>query len=291
MTRIECTTKLTEYQTKKIEKLQNECMATDGTQGKLCLDSALNFYGDMPCFYLSWDYGRLAGVLTVFAPVADTAEISALVKPEYRRRGHFRDMFFEARKQFNKFGVTKEVFVHEKGSPGGEEMLTAHGAAVDHSEYFMVWQAERERKPVDADGLLLKVARSCDEQDMTAINMSAFGEDEEGALNMVRKNVSCSDILCYNAFCGGEMVGVCNVNVKPDALTVFGLGVAPTHQGKGYGRLMLGELVRLLKSRYKQDIVLEVDCANSRAISLYRTSGFAVKTQYDYYEIHDNTTK
>lgn len=290
MTRIESTKKLTEYQIKKIKKLQNECMAADGTQGKLCLDSALNFFEEMPSFYLTWDYGRLVGVLTVFAPVADTAEISALVKPEYRRMGYFGAMLSATRKQFNKFGVTKEVFVHEAGSPGGKEMLTAHGAAVEHSEYLMVWQAERERKAFDADGLLLTAARSCDEKDMISINMGAFGEDEESTANMVCTNLS-RDILCYNAFSGGEMVGVCCVNVKPDALTVFGLGVAPKHQGKGYGRIMLGEIIRLLKSRYKQDIVLEVDSVNKRAVSLYRTSGFTVKTQYDYYEIDDNTTK
>lgn len=291
MTRIESTKKLTEYQIKKIKKLQNECMAADGTQGKLCLDSALNFFKDMPCFYLTWDYGRLVGVLSVFAPVADTAEISALVKPDYRRMGYYGTMLSAARKQFNKYGVTKEVFVHEVGSPGGKEMLTAHGAAVDHSEYLMVWQEQRERKPFAADGLLLMAARSCDEKDMTTINMAVFGEDEEGAANMVRKNLNGKDILCYNAYSGGEMVGVCCVNVKPDALTLFGLGIAPTHQGKGYGRIMLGEIIRLLKSRFKQDIELEVDTVNKRAVSLYRTSGFAVKTQYDYYEIDDNTTK
>ena len=47
---------------------------------------------------------------------------------------------------------------------------------------------------------------------------------------------------------------------------------------------MLAQVISETQKMDSREIVLEVDSENARAFHLYTTSGFTVRTQYDYYE-------
>lgn len=64
---------------------------------------------------------------------------------------------------------------------------------------------------------------------------------------------------------------------------VLNLCITPSEQGKGYGRLMMNEIMSSLKNRLVTTIVLEVRPTNLTAIKLYQSLGFrreAIKKGY-----------
>ncbi|MBW4839450.1 MAG: GNAT family N-acetyltransferase, partial [Paenibacillaceae bacterium] len=59
--------------------------------------------------------------------------------------------------------------------------------------------------------------------------------------------------------------------------------VLPSHQGRGYGREMLAQTVRLLLAQGRSRIRLSVAADNRSALELYRKTGFAMVSESSYY--------
>lgn len=80
-------------------------------------------------------------------------------------------------------------------------------------------------------------------------------------------------IVCY----GISTVGA-------DESHILNVCVDPTYQGKGYGRLMLRQLVSIAQRCGAGTVFLEVRPSNPGAIKLYRSEGFNdLGTRRDYY--------
>lgn len=60
----------------------------------------------------------------------------------------------------------------------------------------------------------------------------------------------------------------------PDEVHLLNLSVTSPMQGRGYGREMLRWLLRDASARGARGMLLEVRPSNTRAIALYRSSGF-----------------
>ena len=65
--------------------------------------------------------------------------------------------------------------------------------------------------------------------------------------------------------------GYCAVLDEADIMTI---GVLPKEQGKGFGRKLLDELLRVAKEQNVHSVWLEVRVSNEPAISLYKSFGF-----------------
>lgn len=59
-----------------------------------------------------------------------------------------------------------------------------------------------------------------------------------------------------------------------DELQLLDMGVLPEERRKGYGRALLGELLRFAQRERKRLLLLEVRQSNEPAIRLYRSLGF-----------------
>lgn len=55
---------------------------------------------------------------------------------------------------------------------------------------------------------------------------------------------------------------------------IMTIGIAPTHQGRGYGRLMLDALLTHERERGSEQVFLEVRVDNEVAIGMYERAGF-----------------
>lgn len=74
------------------------------------------------------------------------------------------------------------------------------------------------------------------------------------------------EVVCYGGFYMVLDEGqIANVAVRADM------------RGRGYGRLLMQELLELAKSRGVKRITLEVKDSNERAVGLYRSLGFTVE--------------
>jgi RimJ/RimL family protein N-acetyltransferase len=69
-----------------------------------------------------------------------------------------------------------------------------------------------------------------------------------------------------------------------------GIGIHPQYRGKGYGSVMLGEVISYVKSSGFQRIELTVASSNSQAIRMYEKAGFrneGTLRKYSYLKSED----
>ncbi len=67
-----------------------------------------------------------------------------------------------------------------------------------------------------------------------------------------------------------------------DSLCLHKIFVEENAQGKGFGKKLLSEMLRIARGE-SRDIWLTVDPVNNRAINLYKSMGLEVKTYDDHY--------
>ena len=66
------------------------------------------------------------------------------------------------------------------------------------------------------------------------------------------------------------------------------IAVAPDQQGKGYGKLILNEVMARLAAHGAESLFLEVRVSNERARNLYRNAGFQeISRRKGYYPTRD----
>lgn len=67
------------------------------------------------------------------------------------------------------------------------------------------------------------------------------------------------------------------------------IAVAPSVQGKGYGRILLNQLLQQAVLNQVDDLFLEVRASNKAAIGLYQSSGFVqIDIRKNYYPVINN---
>ena len=93
------------------------------------------------------------------------------------------------------------------------------------------------------------------------------------------------DALFLSAVEEEKIVGYIGlIQAGPEA-DITNVAVKESCRGKGIGRLLVGRMLDLAKSRGVEDIFLEVRVSNDPAIRLYRSFGFEpVGLRKDYYE-------
>ena len=270
---------LTEVQTAQIRELEAACAGKDGADSRISLDNGINAEPDMDCFFLLTEGDVLIGVISVFAPTKDVAELSGCVHPDFRRQGHFKQLLASASAAVCQYGYETLLLVHEASMPDGEAIARKWGLTIEHSEYRLRYTGGAKAPESSVE---VRRVQEEDIPEMIVLSAEAFDESPDTARRHVESGFGDAQRHNYVAVAEGEIVGICGVSTGDPALYLFGLGVSPRHQGKGYGRSIIGQIVHALQPEGR-DIEIEVDSENERAFHLYKTSGFTVISQYDYY--------
>ena len=274
---------LSEEQTEAVRALEQICRAHDGLKGTVFLSNEINFSKEIDSFYLLYEEERLVSFVALFIPMPKEAEVSAFTLPEYRRIGCFSTLLQSAGEELKKFGISRILFVNEPQSADAVSAAKHYGAKYEYSEYLLTYDRSTQReKPAERNGLRLERAVPSATEEMAKLSVAFFHDEFSEALSIVSKSMQSPEIECWCAFLDSRMVGLCNVNLEGDSISIFGLGIDPEFQGKGYGRQMLGLLLDRLTAREEREITLEVSSTNEAAYRLYITSGFRVETQFDY---------
>lgn len=93
------------------------------------------------------------------------------------------------------------------------------------------------------------------------------------------------DALFLSAVEDEKIVGYIGLIAAGPEADITNVAVKETYRGKGIGRQLVGEMIRLAKERGVEDIFLEVRVSNDPAIKLYSSFGFQnVGLRKDYYE-------
>jgi ribosomal protein S18 acetylase RimI-like enzyme len=245
------------------------------------LSNEINFNREIDCFYLLYDGESLVSFLSLFVLLQDEAEVSAYTLPDFRKRGYFHTLFEKAAEELKKYGIAKVLFVCEPAGRAALKVLKTYGAGLSHSEYRMAYESGDYRK--SDSSLRLEPASQNHLAEMAALDSLLFDCSHEESLSQLNKSLASENIKSFGAFLGGKLVGVCSASFQDDGATIYGIGISPECQGNGYGRELLNLLLEQILLENPCEISLEVSSTNTVAYQLYRTNGFHVKTQYDYY--------
>jgi GNAT superfamily N-acetyltransferase len=232
----------------------------------------------LPAWFLARQGGSLVGFLTVFAPTAETVEVSAFVAPARRRQGVFTRLLSEARRVW---GERRWLLVAERRGEGEKTALRLGTLAFTEATLFLPAAA---RPPFQGlpDGLTLEAGS--DEVDALGSVLDRANGDDPGShrafLNHVVSDPSRRLVVLKQ---GDRPVGVGGLHQDGDSTGLFALGIDPDHQGKGWGRALVLGLLDL--GAGGKEFVIDVDSTNDRAEKLYRSVGFTDRLVTDYYEL------
>ena len=90
--------------------------------------------------------------------------------------------------------------------------------------------------------------------------------------------------LYLGLFDENNLIGYAGALITFDSADIIKIGVLKTEQGKGYGKLLLTDLINHLKQLNVSEILLEVEHENFKAINLYLGAGFVeISERKNYY--------
>ncbi len=272
---------LSSEQIKQYRELEQTCRQHDRLERTAFLSNELNFNTQIDSFYLLYEGNTLVGVLSMFLPTKDASEISAYTLPEYRHRGCFHLLLQTAEEELKKYGINQILFVQEPQSKDAQAVLNHYQAKYAYTEYLMTY--DRTVYQEKESRIRLFPAEQANATEMASIDSVLFEEDYDESLSMTEKSIASPHIEQYCAFLDDTLVGICNANLENGDISIYGVGIKPEFQGKGYGRELLNLLLGRLLRHKDRNITLEVSSRNEIAYRLYITSGFRAVTQYDYY--------
>lgn len=232
----------------------------------------------LPGGFQAWEGGRLVGSLTLFAPPGHTAQVSAFVPTENRRKGIFSALLAEAEAACRAWGAEQLLLVCGGESGDGQAVAAHWGLPLDHSELVLVCRGPRPEGKKDP---ALRLAGLQDLEQVAALTEAAFGDSPAEALSMVETTLSDPARQCWGLWEGEKLLAVAGVGPAAEGLSIYSVAVDPARQGQGLGRrLMAGLLAVLPRDRA---LVVEVDSVNRPARALYKAFGFKETRRQDYF--------
>lgn len=275
---------LTQADLEEIRQLAQRCNAYERLDLKLNWSILEQRPADQTNDFLFYEDGKLVGFIPLFSFSEGEAEISGMVHPAYRRRGIFTTLYREVRAECQQRGLMKILLIVEPISAAGQAFVHALGADYDHTEYKMV--LEKLVMPTRFDEHLhLRPATLKDLPLLAHITAVSFDMPEDDVSWYVADKLEQPEHGFYVGEMDGVVIGKIDVSYSSHGGHIYGFGVLPVYQGRGYGRQILARTVQEILVRGHQQITLEVATTNKQALSLYQSCGFNEMSCYDYYRV------
>ncbi|HZU70231.1 MAG TPA: GNAT family N-acetyltransferase [Ktedonobacteraceae bacterium] len=275
---------LSDVELAAIEQLIATCNAYEGLRMRLSTEWLKKRTGDQTNDFLYYEDARLAGYLNIDSHGVLEKELTGMVHPDYRRRGIFSALLAAAREECDRRGVKKLILVCEDGSLSGKAFAQAVGAHHDFSEHEMVLGTFHE-KPVVSPQLHVRKAGAEDLEAIALIHATSFGDDLQRSRSYTEICLRRPWCTFYLGLLGEEPVACLRLDDLEEEFGIYGFGVRPEYQGRGYGRQLLQDIIRMLRAGSTRGIMLDVETNNTNAVGLYLSCGFEIRTTYGYYDL------
>ncbi|MDN3450359.1 GNAT family N-acetyltransferase [Planococcus sp. APC 3906] len=270
---------LTTEQFTDIEQLQKEVEAHDGLEMKLNWDMLRNRSTE-GLDMLHYEKEELIAFLGMY-PFGSTIEVTGMVKPSERRKGHFTRLFEEAMGAVRRAGFKKILLNAPASSSAAKEFLLRQGARYAFSEHQMQWQPQPLENTTD-DFILREAARE-DLELRVRLDVEVFNVSLENAVateSRINRDEH-TEMLMIDV--SDNTIGKIRVKRENGQAWIYGFSILPEHQGKGFGRKVLRRIVKQQSER-GHSVHLEVETKNANALRLYESVGFEIVHAQDYYE-------
>ncbi|MFS0883438.1 GNAT family N-acetyltransferase [Metabacillus niabensis] len=134
-----------------------------------------------------------------------------------------------------------------------------------------------------APTISLQKAEQHDLDGIIRLSQEIFNDDYEVAKSIITRTLEANNRVQYVAKLEGKRIGIGSVSVENNEASIFGVGVSPKYQGKGFGRELIMLIIEELKRKGIENITIEVDSLNERAFKLYKGCGFQVEASFHYF--------
>lgn len=276
--------RLTYAELAEIEQLAHICDTCDGLDIKLNWDVIRERATETTNDFLYYEQDCLVGYLPLFSFNSHEAEVSGMVHPDYRRQGIFTLLLHVAKGECERRGIDELFLIVEHASQSGLAFAESLSAEHHHAEYKMVLSELKEAQSI-TQPLEIREARVGEGAMLAYITAAAF-EIEEEEVDWYEKNVTENmSRNSYIALYQDSYVGKLDVGLGLDEALIYGFGVMPIYQHRGYGRQILIYAIHDLQKRGYGNIALEVEIENKNAFALYQSTGFYISSTYDYYRV------
>lgn len=239
--------------------------------------------------FLYYEQGQLVGYLGIDNYGTREKAIVGMVHPDHRRKGIARLLLHAAKEEGRHSGIEQLVLMCERASTSGTAFAQAVHAKLDYSEHEMVLRTFQERLVFDER---ITIRRAINPDDVAAlVTIMATDMGDAQAQQYVAEMIKLNNQRFYLMTFGGpdlgcdEPIGSLRLVSLSEDTGIYGFVVRPEYRGKGYGRQLLQEVIRILHNESSKGILLEVDVNNTNALGLYLSIGFEIKTTYDYYNL------
>ncbi len=282
---------LTSDEIAEIQQLVTICENFEGLHISLFVKDMLKQRSGTDTFdFLFYEQGQLVAYLAIDNYGTKEKALVGMVHPEHRRKGIASLLLRAAQEESRHCGIEQLVLMCERASRSGTAFAQAKDAKLDFSEHEMVLGTFKER-PVFDERLTIRQAVNAD--DFAAIvsimttDMGDAAQAQQYVTDMAKRNDQRFYLMTFGGLEVGcdEPIGSLRVGQLSDDRGIYGFVVRPEYRGKGYGRQLLQESIRILRSEGTHGIMLEVDVDNPNALGLYLSVGFEIKTTYDYYNV------
>ena len=276
---------LTDVERGEVRALAQACNEREG------LDLPLSWEQEAPArvsgpvkWLLYYQHGALSGFAGLEGPAE--LEVYGMVDPDHRRRGVGRALLEAARAECRARGGGKLIVAVEEVSASGRAFAASVGARFSFAEYSM----ELDRRSIDQgrpriEALRLRRATAVETGVIAGISSAAFGDPLEAQRRGVEQGMAQPNQRYFLALLHDDPIGTLRVSDHAPHVYITAFGVLPAHQGRGYGRQILIQIIDMLLAEGRTQIRIEVETENRAALGLYEACGFRQKTAYRYHEL------
>ena len=260
-----------------IKQLQQEVEVYDVLELKLNWEMLRARNSDQLDFFY-YENDELLAFIGLY-PFGSTVEVTGMVKPAERRKGHFTKLFEEAMTSVHQSGYKTILLNASASAEAAKVFLAKQGAVYSFSEHQMRWESQRLSAP---SGFTLRHSESIDLDMRIRLDVEAFDMTLEDAIAMesVISGERDRDMLMIDV--NNETIGKVWVQREAGEAWIYGFSILPEHQGKGIGRKVLQQIVKQ-QSEAGYSVHLDVETENAHALGLYEAVGFVVTHAQDYY--------
>lgn len=233
--------------------------------------------------FLLYDNNTLLSAITLFAPRKSEAELSAFTLPEFRRKGLFSKLLNEVKIELTARGIPDLLFVCDKSSRDGRNVVDHFNANYEYSEYFMKLNPQKVPDFKMDTGLQIREAMLDDKPAFVVINMLSFNETKEETEKFINDIFLSDRRIFHTLLFHNKIIGMIGIYIEEKRYYICGFCIDPEYRNRGLGRQALNYTVKkCCNMRPEKEIVLEVRVDNMNALSLYKEAGFQIITAYDY---------
>lgn len=263
-----------------LEGLASTCQQEDGNKIAIYTDLLAN-QRPKPSSLLYYKEDQLIGFAAAFFFEHDTAEISLLVHPKYRKKGYGKRLLNTL---LHSISASRAVSTLTFSTPHDlyNQTLIKRGLKYQGSEYDMQYQVTQPCA-LDLQDLSIRVATFMDMEILCLIDQTCFPSTHAYSVYRFETLLARNDNTIYVASYQNKVIGKAHLTWNKKMARLSDIAILPSMQNQGFGKKIIVYCINQALKIPQPNITLSVETHNKNALTLYQNIGFHITSALDYW--------